>query len=341
MKFDAAYECFRKCAALGRVGHAYVVVGDPRGVGARFVDRCVALLNCAAADKPCGRCPACRQIAAHAYPDLLWIEPASKSRLIGVDQVRELRQRMNQTAFAAGWKCGVLSAADRLSSDAPHTLLKTLEEPPGRTVIFLLTDSPQSLLPTILSRCQRVTLAEEGRPLPPEWRDRLIAIVCRTETGIAGEAGVIAPLALAGEVGRLFQEIKTQAEKETDEEAAREMGERVSADLDPDERERFKDTVKARASGRYRERRMEIMRFILDWQRDVLTLTHGCDEGLVLNAESRTLLRERARRLTPAQALRNVRTVEEMHRRFERNVEDGTRRTVLEQGFCAMASGPR
>jgi hypothetical protein len=111
--------------------------------------------------------------------------------------------------------------------------------------------------------------------------------------------------------------------------------------VDADERERFKKTLAARASARFRERRTQILKFVLAWQRDVLVLTHGCDEGLVVNAESRTLLREQARRLTRATALRNVRTVEEIHRRIERNVEDGTRRTVLEQGFCAMASAPR
>lgn len=71
---------------------------------------------------------------------------------------------LSDTAFAGGWKVVVLAGADRLTNEAANAFLKMLEEPPPKTLILLLTDAPQALLPTIRSRCQRIDLDE-----PPSW----------------------------------------------------------------------------------------------------------------------------------------------------------------------------
>ena len=81
------------------------------------------------------------------------IEPEKKSRVIAVDAVRALNHRIQTSSFAGGWKVAVIKYADRLNDQAANAFLKTLEEPPARTLLLLLTDAPQSLLPTVVSRC--------------------------------------------------------------------------------------------------------------------------------------------------------------------------------------------
>ena len=98
----------------------------------------------------------CRQVEAHKHVDTLWIEPQSKSRQITTDDARGLIQRMTQTSFEGGWKAGVILCADCLNVNSENALLKTLEEPPPKSLLLLVTDSAESLLPTIISRCQKI-----------------------------------------------------------------------------------------------------------------------------------------------------------------------------------------
>jgi DNA polymerase III subunit delta' len=118
---------------------------------------------------PCGACTGCRRVAALQHPDLLWVQPLEDSRQIRIEQVRELATELALTSHGGGYKVGVLSPADALNHFAANALLKTLEEPPARTLLILVATQPSRLPATILSRCQRLKVPAPSRGQALEW----------------------------------------------------------------------------------------------------------------------------------------------------------------------------
>ena len=108
------------------------------------------------ADKACGECKACMLIQAKSHPDLLILSPEEEGKVIKVDQVRELIEKVSLTSHGQGYRVIVISPADALNISASNSLLKTLEEPPANTVLILVSDKPSKLMATIRSRTQMV-----------------------------------------------------------------------------------------------------------------------------------------------------------------------------------------
>ena len=146
----AAAESFRAALESGRVAQAYLVVGNLRDEAIPFAEQALAMVFCEAEAKPCGKCESCRLVLERKHPDVVWIEPEKKSRVVGIDRIRDLQRMIYQTSFSGGWKAAVLASADRVGEDASNAFLKTLEEPPPRCLFLLLSDSPTSMLATIL-----------------------------------------------------------------------------------------------------------------------------------------------------------------------------------------------
>ncbi len=139
-----------------RIAPAYLFSG-PRGTGKTSSARILARsLNCLKSAKatiePCGICNLCKEISKGTALDVIEIDAASNT---GVDNIRELIEKAQFAPVQARWKVYVIDECHMLSSAAFNALLKTLEEPPLRTVFVLATTDPQKLLQTILSRCQR------------------------------------------------------------------------------------------------------------------------------------------------------------------------------------------
>jgi DNA polymerase-3 subunit delta' len=315
---DEVYDNLAKSAAAGRLAQAYLLIGRPREDGAPLAARALQALFCERGGA-CGRCAPCRSVAERRHPDVQWVEPQKKSRIVSIDQIRELCARMAQTSFAGSWKAGVIVGADRMSDAAANAFLKTLEEPAGRTVFFLLSDSPQGLLPTILSRCQRAVLTGMETGLTGEFRQALVEILSRH----AGQ-GVVGALALAEKLEALLKLMKEAAEEEVG-------GAREAENEEVDD-----DVVDARINARYREWRMLLMRSVLLWYRDVLLLAGGAGDSALHFSECGEALERSAKGVSYAGALRRVEAAAEMYRRMERNVPDGT---VLSAGFMEMAQG--
>jgi len=112
----------------------------------------------------CDACPNCRKIDHDTHADIHWARPESKSRIITVEQMRELMREIQLKPTEAGYKIAVIAAADRLNVQAANAFLKTLEEPPAKSVLILLTIEPQRILETILSRCLRLNFFQRRRP---------------------------------------------------------------------------------------------------------------------------------------------------------------------------------
>ena len=149
-------EQLMRSAQAGRIVHALLFTG-PRGTGkktmAEFFARAV-LCRGEADSRPCDACPSCKKCLSGIHPDVPSLAPEKNS--IRVDAVRELNAALGMAAYEGGRKIAIIQRADCMTPSAQNALLKTLEEPTGETLFFLLTESPGALLPTIVSRCLQV-----------------------------------------------------------------------------------------------------------------------------------------------------------------------------------------
>ncbi len=306
MNVHEAFALFKKGWTTQRMAHACVIAGPPRGRGGELAERVLALLFCETPGASCGQCAGCRGAREHTHPDLAWLEPEMKSRILSVESMRGLRQKMFRTSFCGGWKAGVVVGADRLSDAAANAFLKLLEEPPPRTLFLLLTDSPQFLLPTIVSRCQRMTLSGETDDLLPEWKERMAATLMQ-----AGSAGPVTAMALAERFNHLLTDMKTHATETMKKEAAGAPSEEEAKVVD------------ARIQARYKELRQQTFIQILRWYRDILLAAAGLGDETFHHQGHAVAIRKKAAGLTLAQAQANIGMVEDAYRMLERNIPDG------------------
>ncbi|MEH7495855.1 DNA polymerase III subunit delta' [Neobacillus niacini] len=159
-----------------RVAHAYLLEGI-RGTGKKEIALlitkalfCDSLLE---GYKPCETCHNCRRINSGNHPDVHKVEPDGLS--IKKQQIQDLQQEFSKKGVESSRKVYMISDADKMSVSAANSLLKFLEEPNSQTTAFLLSEQPQQLLPTILSRCQILSF----KPLSP-----LAMINQLTENGV-------------------------------------------------------------------------------------------------------------------------------------------------------------
>ncbi len=144
----------RNALTSGRIHHAYLFAG-PRGTGKTTTARLLAkAVNCLApeTERPCNHCAICEAINEGRLLDLIEIDAASNT---GVDDVRELRERVGFRPNEARYKVYVIDEVHMLSNAAFNALLKTLEEPPPHAIFVLATTEPHKIPATVLSRCQR------------------------------------------------------------------------------------------------------------------------------------------------------------------------------------------
>lgn len=294
---------FRRGLADGRSAHAYLISGPPRGAGGDLAVAMLQMLFCNSEPGGCGTCRGCRLAAERKHPDILWVEPELKSRAIAIEVVREsLIPALSQTSLEGGWKAAVILGADRLRVEAANAFLKTLEEPPPRTLILMVTDAPHEMLPTILSRCQWMAAPGGGTSAPEPWRSRLLDLLAG-----GGGSGAIGRLGMADRMSALLVQLEEAVEEEV--EAA------ASDDTDS-------DVLKARISARFVEVRRSLLQELMLWQRDLLAVVLGLPDAALRNPARAGALRREAAGLSYADALDRVRRVEEMDRRFLRNMSN-------------------
>ena len=152
----------------GRLAHAYLIVGPPHVGKMTLATRLAQVVNCLSPDDmPCGQCAQCRRISLGHHSDVtvVGLEVGGEGRArkeIGIDAVRSMQHASSLKPYEGRCRVFVVDPADRLSEEACNALLKLLEEPPPQSLLLLLATHPESLLPTIRSRCRLVEL----RPLP-------------------------------------------------------------------------------------------------------------------------------------------------------------------------------
>ncbi len=158
--------------AQQRLPHAILFTGAA-GIGKRHLASSLAhsLLCESRLDDgtACGQCRSCLLLAAGSHPDYLLIEPEEEGKGIGIDKVRSLGAFQSLKSQYNHGRVIQLQPADALNINASNALLKTLEEPSGHTTLLLSTDRPMSLLATIRSRCQQITLSPALGANAQEW----------------------------------------------------------------------------------------------------------------------------------------------------------------------------
>ena len=185
----------------GRLGQAYLITGPPQ-IGKATLARALAMaINCTGQPRPCGNCRACVRIASNTHADVRVVVPDGER--LKIDQIRDLQRELSLSPLEARKRVAILDDFDRATLEAMNALLKTLEEPASNVVLILIAPEAETLLPTIVSRCQVVAL----RPLTvAQVREALIA---RWQVD-AGHAELLAHLS-GGRLGWAVRAAKDEA----------------------------------------------------------------------------------------------------------------------------------
>jgi DNA polymerase-3 subunit delta' len=195
---------FLDAMARGRLHHAWLLTG-PEGVGkAAFAYRAARRLFGARPDPRLGLLgsspedPVSRQIASRSHPDLMVLERQGEDgkarKFIPVDDARKLPEFFSKAPASAPYRVAIIDAVDDMNINAANALLKTLEEPPSRGVLFLVSHAPGGLIATIRSRCRRLAF--------PAWSEERVQAFVQARTGTPADKALTLAHMARGAPGR-------------------------------------------------------------------------------------------------------------------------------------------
>jgi DNA polymerase-3 subunit delta' len=316
-----------------RLAHAYLFSGDSLEELEVVARTLAQALNCASARsaskrslQSCGRCDSCQRIARDNHPDVLWVRPESKSRVITMDQMRDLMHTVHLKPTAAEFKVSIVVAADRLNPQAGNAFLKTLEEPPPNSILVLLTTEPQRILETVLSRCLRLSLGGGGAQTHAKHAAWLAGF---SQLAARSGRGLLARYQLLGLIMKKLADQRADIEKSL---AARSPLEQYD-DLAPRMREKLEDELAAAIESEYRHQRADVLAALHWWLRDVWLETLRAGGGLSCFPDLKAAAATVAARISPADARRNLEEIDRLQRQLHSNVQEAL---ALEVGMLKL-----
>jgi len=305
---EEAFRLLEKALAEGRLGHAYLISGEPGSGVEEFANEVAGLFLGTGA------------IQVQKDPDFHVIEPGSKSRRILIEQVRELEEAIHRTPEKGSRKVAVIRDADRLMVQAANAFLKTLEEPTEGSLLLLTTQLPEALLETIRSRCIAVVLHSAQRPPASSREEKLLAAMPRF-FGPESRTDATAAFGMTRLFRDLLEGVREEAEERMKEELSAEkahFGKTTDGDLEARE-----EALKAAAEADVLGERTRLLGVMADWFGGSLRHLHG--DGTLDEAESRRLLR-------------CLEAIEKLRGSLERGIQEAL---ALEAGFLELIIASR
>lgn len=338
----------------GRLAQAYLFAGDRLEFLEMLARTLSKTLNCVkpvlrgtAAIDCCDACVACRKIEHGNHPDVHWVRPESKSRVITIDEMRELMREIQLKPNEAAHKIAIIVAADRLRVEAANAFLKCLEEPPVGSTLILLTAVPQRILPTILSRCLRLNFASDSAAnldtADLGWLSGFSDIAAKEQKSLLGRYRLLDFLLkkLGGLKANIEQTLTARSPLQQYKDAEKDISAKWEAEL------------AAMIEAEYRRQRVDLLAVVQWWLRDIWLRTlekqepaqkvtdgipgskaikHIGVDGL-LSFPQMAGTQQVAQRISPRQAKENLYIFEELQRRVNTNVQEAL---ALEVGLLKL-----
>jgi DNA polymerase-3 subunit delta' len=334
-------QLLQRSLARGRLGHAYLFAGDNLEELESLARTLAKTLNCQKPVKTggmatdcCDACPSCRKIDGDVHADVFWVRPESRMRQIKIEQItrrdespgRVVNEIVNLKPTEAEYKICVISGADRLNANAANAFLKTLEEPPAKSVLILLSTEPQRILETILSRCLRLNFYGDGKrelnSAETEWLEKFGGLAASEQKTLLGRYRLLDVLL------QKLGEIRARTEESLTARSPLEKYDEVEKNL----REKWEDELAAAVEAEYRRQRADLLLLVQWWLRDVWLHTLAAGKEL-LNFPKITGAEMVAHRLSSRQALENLQTLEQTQRLLHTNVQEAL---ALEVGLLKL-----
>jgi DNA polymerase-3 subunit delta' len=332
----------------GRLAHGYLFSGSHAAEIEGLAHTLAKTLNC---EQPvmksgiaidcCDECLSCRKIDNGNHADVLWIRPESKLRVVKINQItrrdgsppRVLNEFVNLKPTEAEYKVGIIVGADRMNDQAANAFLKTLEEPPAKSILILLTTEPQRILETILSRCLRLNFGTgHVRALDPdqmEWLRRFSDLASAEQKSLLGRYRLM---------DVLLKKL-TQMKEAIEEGLTAQSPMQQHKDADKNLQEQWEDELKAAIEAEYRRQRSDLLSILQGWLRDAwlqslaLVKTNGPEAVSLLSFPEVNGAKRVAERITPEQGMENLQIMERVQRWLHTNVQEAL---ALEVGLLKL-----
>lgn len=315
-KADHALSLLTRAQQLGRMAHGYLISG-PREAGLEpFAARVLGLVS------PAGHA----DLDAWAQEGAVILRPQSKSRRISVGDdasevgtIRYLERMIHRTTAPGGYKLGIIVDAERMTPQAQNAFLKTLEEPPARTLLLLLSTHPEQLLTTILSRVIQIPLLPPaGVRLFDEHEEKLLAVLQQLSTRAGGNIGSALGLKtdFQAVLDELYDEIKEEQEGEFEKEQ-----DHYAQTTDGTWLKQREEEVTAQIEARYLQRRDALMDLLLAWMGDVARQQAGAHH-LDL-PQYRHATAKLAEQWQPEETAKRLRALRQLEQHLHTNVNEG------------------
>ncbi len=287
---ERAVRVLRGVILRDKIPHGYLFLGM-RGVGKTSTAAAMAqALNCLEPFQGdgCGRCRNCKWLAAGNFADFILVNPEGLS--IKIEQIRELERKLSFKPQHGRYRVTVLRGAERLTEEASNAFLKTLEEPPPGNILILNASDPSQLLPTIVSRCQKVFFGPLSVELISDWLVR--------EKGVeTGQAAVLARLS-EGSLGKALQMWEDDYLLRREDLLSKLMS-LPSLTIEDTLRMAVELSGKGKRDvGKGPEGAEEVQILLSLWKtwiRDLLVLGTGGEEGMIVNVDYRQVLKKAVR----------------------------------------------
>lgn len=247
--------------------HALLFAGPP---GACLAERgyelaCRAILkSCPSAEK---------KLAAKTHPDVHFFRPEGRTGMHAIEALRKLSQEVSLNCVEASLKFLIVEEAERCLPTSHNALLKTLEEPVSHSILILLTSKPERLLPTIVSRCQRLYFPAKVTRERNEWQKRLVAF-------LAGECE-------KSEIDAMVKEME-KGRKEWEKKMIKELPQEAT----PLQKERWEKEIEAASTLEFQEKAFSLFESFLLWSRDVAFFHLGAPPSLLAHHDKHHALKK-------------------------------------------------